>query len=358
MVKQTNKDFDEFDQLLFKHFEKNKDVPPSTRYTIEHSLSNSKRNNNRIFDKIKRLISILVALAFLSTGAVFAKDIIHYIKSFFTNTNEGIETAANNGYIQNINDDFITSNGLSAKIDNIIIDDNNLDISFIYKYIDEDVDSINFSDVLIKDENDNVLYYISDDYNTQYSNENSRRFLTRTNSVENLTNGIYRESLLINTIDNVFPKSTKLKISVKKAYLLLNNTTKKLTGLWEFNIDLSNKFINRDNYNYTLSSNLYVTDYTAELTDTSLNIKLYFNTPLDKTTTLKDDSINLYDRNNNTYIYDSIFVNNFEQNSSYKSLIELHYNLTKYDNLDMINKLKLIINLTPNETITLDLNLV
>ena len=45
-MKETNKDFDEFDKLLFKHFEKNKEIPSSTRYTIEHSLSNSKKNNN------------------------------------------------------------------------------------------------------------------------------------------------------------------------------------------------------------------------------------------------------------------------------------------------------------------------
>ena len=56
-------------------------------------------------------------------------------------------------------------------------------------------------------------------------------------------------------------------------------------------------------------------------------------------------------------MYDTIFVNNAEQTDLYKSLIDLHYNLTKYDNLELIHTLTLVIDLTSDEIITLNLNL-
>ena len=278
-MEQKNSEYDEFDKMLFEHFSKNKEVPYSTTRTIEQALSQNKKKH--ISDIIKRIISIIVTLALLSTGVVFAKDIIIYIRSYFTNTNEGIETAANNGYIQNVDSDFIESNGLSAKIDNILLDDNNLDISFIYKYTNEKIEAINFSDILIKDENDNILYYISDDYNIEYFNNRIGETLSRNNSIENLNDGIFRESILISAKNKAFPKSSKLKITIKKAYLIKNSTSYTLNGLWEFNFDLSSKFITRENYTYTLSNNSYITDYTATLNDTSLNIQLYLNTNLD-----------------------------------------------------------------------------
>ena len=157
-------------------------------------------------------------------------------------------------------------------------------------------------------------------------------------------------------MDNVFPRNSKLIIEIQKAYLEKDTIEREIDGLWNFNIDLSEKFTNRENYHYIISNTKPLVDYTSDLTDTSLDIKLYFDTIIDTSFVLKEKNITLYDKDKNLYDTDNILAgNNLEEDKPYKSVIELHYNLTKYDDLNLIDSLELTIHITPTNIITLNL---
>ena len=44
-----------------------------------------------------------------------------------------MDTAVENGYVQNVDMDFIEDNNLGVKVDYVLMDDHNLNISFVYK---------------------------------------------------------------------------------------------------------------------------------------------------------------------------------------------------------------------------------
>ena len=90
------------------------------------SISKFKEENKVIQKKksykyMKYAMAACICLMF-STGIVFAKDIESYIKKIFNNSTEAIDSAVEEGYVQEIKDDFTYDNGFGIKIDNILLD--------------------------------------------------------------------------------------------------------------------------------------------------------------------------------------------------------------------------------------------
>lgn len=354
-MKQENND--NLDKILFDAYEKNKDIPLSTQNTIDNTIDNIFAEKNtkhkKSFDFIlKRVAVLVISLSVVTASTVFAEDIINFFTSIFTNSNEGVDTAVENGYVQNVDMDFIEDNNLSVKVDYVLMDDHNLNISFVYKYMGDDMEQIsglNCMDITIKDEKENVLYMLSkDDQNINTTNfTNSTAQLV--NNQQIIDNYTVRTSLLLTSIN--FPKSEMLYISINNISLKSENEIIDINGNWSFSISLSDKFVYRTSYKYNCSDNKYVNNVETFLTDASLSITLELNTTFDRKTLLKYNAITLKDSHHTEYSYTRMFSEDILESSSRITLI---YPITIYDT--NIDKLFLHIDLDIDKSIDIELS--
>lgn len=302
--------YDKIDDLFYEYFKEKEKVPDMITNTINHALY-KKNKNYKIIVLIKRIILTIIGLSTITSGFVFAKDLKHLaeklIENIFGNYNNGISSAVENGYIENIDMQYIDSNDLKIKIDQIILDDYNLGIIFNIeskeKMNTDDLFDINLKNLLITDENNNVLfaeYENQDDfikyceennldkgtYNIGYANSPANGKIL--NKDEN--NIIYS----LYTTSEKFPKSQKLNIKFDKIYLLNNkvfdeennipidNHYATITGNWDINIDLEEIKNNRKTIEYTVSK---INDKHTDVLKASLsmtNMRLELITDSDK----------------------------------------------------------------------------
>lgn len=345
---------DNLDKILFDTYEKNKDIPLSTQNTIDNTIDNifAKKNTKHksSFDFILKRVAILViSLSAITASTVFAKDIINFFTSIFTNSNEGVDTAVENGYVQNVDMDFIEDNNLGVKVDYVLMDDHNLNISFVYKYMGNDVEQIiglDFMDITIKDEKENVLYRNSKNNQDNNMISNITKY---TNNQQIIDNTTIRSSL--SATSNNFPKSKMLYISVNNISLNSNDKHINFSGNWNFSIDLADKFIYRTSYKYNCSNNnKYINNIETLLTDTSLKIILQLNTTFNKNIIYSHNSTTLKDINNKEYRRISMLTENISASDSEVILI---YPITIYDT--NIDKLFLHVDLDINKSIDIEL---
>ena len=164
---------DEFEQKLLSYFKENNDIPTNVKNSIlEVNLTKNKKKVNKI--SIQKVIATIVSLISMSTGIVYAKDISEFAQKIFFDSKKGVETAIENDYIydekiENSNNE--TSNikiqDVDTRISRIIMDDYTLDIEMMLHIEDNidlnGVDSIDFPDMLITDDMNNILYCVSNE---------------------------------------------------------------------------------------------------------------------------------------------------------------------------------------------------
>lgn len=264
-------------------------------YTIENTLHNLK--DAKTMDIIKNIsivkyITAIFTMIIVTTGIVFAKDISHYVKNFFNNNN-GIDNAINNGYIENVNMQYINSNGTNVKIENLLMDDYNLNFNSKIKLNDtikvNKILDINFEDVIISDENNRILYCNNKNSFEDYCNKNNLKyeFLAFNNnyinagindyikSIDNPNNEI---SIIYNLSTDKFPKSKLLNINLKNIVIRTSNDENlTLVGNWQIEVDIPEKFYNRKNviYNVKESNNPSIKVTEATVYNTGMQFSFY-----------------------------------------------------------------------------------
>lgn len=220
---------------------------------------------------IKRGIGIKIAsiilVLFAITGVVFAKEIVRFVKHIFINTSDGVESAIEKGYMQEVNMDYIQNNNIDIKVDYILMDDFNLDIMFNIGLKElKELSSIKLNNIVISDENGNILL-------TEFNDRDKYLEFCRKNKIENTDNyialGYYNYSSLTYDYQNStylysyivrsenFPKSKKLHIAFDEIVLFSGNIVNKeilhsINGNFELDIDLDEKIYNRETLIYNL----------------------------------------------------------------------------------------------------------
>ena len=136
----------------------------------------------------------------LISGVVFATN-FEKIKEYFDSRNigKGIDSAIEKGYIENTNMDYIHEDGtlinsnkeiinnvgLDAKIENFLMDDNNISVEFNFKFDEmineyinlDNIDKINLDDLIVRDDNNTILYSSADKETFEnYCNENNLNY--------------------------------------------------------------------------------------------------------------------------------------------------------------------------------------
>lgn len=263
--------------------------------TIQNSLDTNDRHH-KYFNLYK--VAIIVICLLCTSGIAYAT--YNYVKNNF-NRRKGIETAINNGYIMNVDGEPVTSNDVSLKINQILLDDYNLDISFGLEFknmeIPDNVQAIEFENILIADENNNILYHLgsrdifdkfvrSNNLNVEYRKYSDNYINSNSSNKSNCTNSNnYNLVYNISVNNKTFPKSNSLHIYIENVVLRMENDNSVINTNWNLTSSLSSSFQNRDTVNYTYVSNEDNNDIvsvTATTYTTGTDIKLEMKVSTDK----------------------------------------------------------------------------
>lgn len=279
----------EFEKKLSNIFEEEKKNINNNYYQMINKTLEKLPNKRRMKKEIHNFKICFVSFCgtiTLITGVAFAKDIENFIKDKFF-LGKGFESAIENDYIENPQMNMIESQGTiknsenviagkevktDVKINEFVMDDYNLSLEFNFKFdknlekyvnLEENYD-IELTDLFVVDENDKILFtapYISKDkfdeicsklnlpykyqeYNENYINSGINSFC---NIDLNETNLIYN----IYTNEN-YPKSKKLNLKFTEISFISKEKNEKtvLTGDWNIELDIPEKFYNRESIVY------------------------------------------------------------------------------------------------------------
>lgn len=320
---------DEIDKLLYEYFHSNKGIPEKTAEVIKNAPHKKHFNY-----QIGKYVAAMVILLFLTTGVVFAKDIIKFIDDIFNLTSINIQNDSivdaieNKNYIQNIEMDYVPLNdNYNIKIDYLMLDDINLYVVFnIYSNKNIDLDTrFSIWDLVITDNNGVCLYDGSGEVqeNKIISSPGWKNIDTNNEKIRELF------FLMTTGIGNI--ESLNIKFSRLALYDRNNpSADDEIRCNCNFNIDISDKFINREVIEYKEVTNISISDeYKIErciVTDTGLYLVYKTNNP-----SLSFEFLNATNITSNLNLLGNTDKNDY--------IILQQFNITK-DTLQKIEKIK------------------
>lgn len=261
---------DEFEKILIDYYN-------NKEYKIPKEISNNilkkfEQLNEKqpMIEMIRKIVTFIIGLLVLAGGAVFAGQTIKQIQFHMS---KEMESAIENGYIEESPQTIVENGKCEVTIETVLMDDFN--ISFISKVNFSNIDrqfnnisSAHFEDIVITDENENILYFDNKETlstycsnnNLDYENSNSKKYSSGTNYFVETKRGKLQDDDSINIVYNIYnntnyPKSQKLYINFNKVVIEEMNNKIEIDGKWNIEIDLPEKFYNRENIIYRTTEN-------------------------------------------------------------------------------------------------------
>ena len=197
---------------------------------LEEELNKTSDKKERKFHfpiYAKKLAAVCACLIIFFSGCfTFADDIENVILKIFGNTDKIVEEAIANGNYKKIDMEYVEDNGISIKVDYVVVEGDNLYIAFNI-LSEEEFNEICLKNISIKDQND---FWI-------YSNEENNGW-SMTYDEENVTNK--NSTIVYELINKVRYKDELNEIKIDCNEILIfkgkNEFIKK--GNWDFNINL------------------------------------------------------------------------------------------------------------------------
>lgn len=243
---------------------------------VKLKISISKIDEEQVVNKkdkflSKKIIAAACICMILTTGITFAKEIEKYIKKVFTTSTDAIDSAVEEGYIQEIEDDYTYSNGLGIKVDNILIDNVYLIFSLLYKTEDNNIEDLSINYFSIYTENGERVYQFDETHKVYVGiAKNMEKGM-----VEKIDEKNFKNIMMFDFWEgrNEF---SKLNIKITNLNIKYSDgTIKSLDGNWEFNIDISDKFKQNNEVNYVFDGeNEYIKEASATIYPTKMIVKL------------------------------------------------------------------------------------
>ena len=314
MISNLSEDEKRLIKLKFEENLTNREI--SEELGVSYNTVRSKIN--RI---LKKITLILLILILFSGFAVLAVYIVKQIRAHFTTSLNSIDAAVENEFVQDIESDFVYDNDIGIKVDALILDDKNLDISFMYDVLNKEkygnIEGIRILDYEIKNKNE-ILFNSNVDNSTNNCRQHSQK--------SEMIDSYFRNSVLLISND-YFSNINEINISINSISIKSNNKTEIVRGNWNLRYEINKLFNQRTKNNYFLvDNNKYVNKSNAILTDTSIQFDIYFNIELDNS---EIQSITLYNN-------DSMF--NWIKSDFNNNNLKIIFDLGKYnDNIDELN---------------------
>lgn len=310
--------------------------PPEYEMAIRNAFKVKRKKIK--FQKIMKLVPVFCCVIIFTSGLVYAKDIKNWVTSLFINSTEAIDIAVENGYVQNVDMDFTYDKDIGIKVDKLVLDDLNLDISYIVETQIEDVKSVCLNDFSIINDNEKIIYKSElkevetinelPIYNTAEINNNAIK----------LNNELFLNSLLFG-LKPQLEKFKKMYFDVKSLNVTyVNDKTETIEGNWRFDVIISDEMLKNTNTIYTLAeNNKYAKNCTGTLSSTGMIIKLDLISPVNFEEVMVNITPNIcelfcIELNSQKYIPEYIEGGNGENQ------LIIHYNnISKYiENTDII----------------------
>lgn len=254
---------------------KNEDLKNEVKFRIAMLKIDEEEKNSMKKSINKKTIVAACAILALSTGGVFAKDIENYFRSLFNNSSKAIDVAVENGYIQKEEMDYSYDEDIGIKVDNLVLDDLNLDISFNFEIKEENVKSIRLNNFIITNDNEKIVYQ------SEFKTAETLEELPLYNSVNwinepvKLTDTTFTDSILF----GLRPEKEDFKelhFDIKSVDMVYTDDKREvIDGTWKFNVTINDEMRQNENVIYTLAeSNEYIESCTATMSNTGTIIEL------------------------------------------------------------------------------------
>ncbi|MBU5484428.1 DUF4179 domain-containing protein [Clostridium sp. MSJ-11] len=338
----------DFDKTIEKELQKDIEIPnivlEKTNRAFE-DIRNSKDEGGNKGQTIRKPLIASIATICLFSLIAFSKPTLAAIRWFFRDV--GIRKAVDNGYVQPIIDNVVKDNGVSIKIDDVMVDKTKAAISFTLNFDDATVlknaDKLNL-DMVVTDETGRT---IMEDGNA----ESLVGGLDSETYMSNKDNGEIKYTLTLYSPEGKMIDINSLKLNVKSINLynqLIDRYYKKINGNWSYSIKLDSKFKNTETIKYIAESKNETIDIvSAEMLPTGLFVKFIVNTPVDESIINK---VTIVDEKGNTFQSSSIA--NMSYTSDRKDLISMTFSITSFDNAD---RLQMVVKDINGEDIKLNL---
>ncbi len=293
-MKEENK-LDNID-IMIENTIKNKICEPyGYEQAILTAFNNKKKFELRTFfiAIIKTIVTLFAGLV-ITLSAVFSKDIYNWIYSIFNpeTTGEGIIKSAEGGYLYNTEMEYINKDGINFKIENILMDDFNLYITFNIESeeILDKIDAVEINKMIITDENKNIIFCDNKEIYEKYCGENNIEYSEK-NMNNSYTNSGHGIEILSKTENNIrfiykmysteYPKSEELNFDFEGFHFYNRNNNYNIdkNDKWNIKVDLLKEFYKRDTvfYNATYKNNnskVIVENATASESEMIVNLKI------------------------------------------------------------------------------------
>lgn len=291
---------DSFERELERVLNESVELPAEYQYMIRNALKNRKKV--KINHKFFKMVTAACGCAVIVTSAVLAKNTFHN----FYNFNEGMDKAIENGYIEEPKVKSVQSNGIEARIEDYLMDDFNFSFTVAVK-LDDSIDASKIlrailSNFIITDEEKRILYCDNREVFDEYVKENQLDYQFAEHNENYINNGINaymkekdtqtNELKIVYNLNtpNKYPKSKSLKfqfstinLSGKPKEMSENGEMETvLTGNWQIDLEVPEKFYNRESMTYHVKScsNEKINVTEAEVYDTCMKLK--FTMPVKK----------------------------------------------------------------------------
>lgn len=286
---------------LSKEFKDNLKIAMDKAYYEDDNFAVSlihKKTKKRKMDFLfpKKIAAIFACVVIISSCA-FAGCIGNCFSKLFSNMDPKMSFAIEDGYIQNIDMDYVESNDIKIKVDYLLFDEQTLYLAFNIN-TKKEFDDIYLNDFVIKDENDNIIF------DTNADNDNII-FKTENKPIEQ------KSIMVLNKIENLdqnFQFTKKIKIELKGIEVFSNNNNQMIKGIWNMVIQNNfHEFSNNNVKNFFVDTPSIIKNYNIKLKNDIMQVQLEFDTNLNIDFDFKKNNIYLEDKNNNKYYVSNDF---------------------------------------------------
>ena len=247
---------------------------------LKLKISIAKINDERIKIRFinKKIIIAASAFLILTTGLVFSKEIEKISKKLFTNTTKAIDLAVENGYVQNINMNFIEDKDIGIKVNNIILDEISLDISFCYKVKDSNIKEIRISKYNITTGEGKPINSTEGKYD-EIPLANSTSWGDHTQIKTSDTT--FSDSVLF-TLRDLNYNLDEINIEIYEVKLIYEDLVEEVQGKWNFNIEVRESMKKSSKVEFKMQgANDKVESCVGILSSTGFRIEIKLNEPFD-----------------------------------------------------------------------------
>lgn len=326
----TNREDTELEKRLFDLARNDtKEAPMYVKQSVRNAIDRFERDKRRIYS-LKRVAIIILSIGMITTSVAYGKEIVKFFKAIFTNSTPGIEAAIENGYIQNVDMDFVYDNNIGIKVDKIVKDDEIFDVSLVFDCnIQDKIDNIvlnNFS--LIAD--DEVIF-----------SEMQREGNSIIDSIEKQNNIYLEDNLYYKSILCKFKNKidyNKLELLIRKIDIYKNNQLESIEGEWNIKLDIADSIKNdNDNYNdnYHANYDTSILELKNTINATNFIIDIKFNENINTDIISKYGNIRLTGENSEELMTESSDI--FENDNH----IVLEYDYGKFNLPDILTIMKI-----------------